>query len=136
MNDGETTEATPTKAVRAELASRMADMMAVIVGNDAARIGTFMGDEWVIIGSSGVSPRAEFLATIESGELSHSAMDQVGEATIQVHGDTALYIARVTNTATYQGQSFDSDEWTTSAFVRRDGSWQCVLVHLTSADTA
>lgn len=68
-----------------------------------------------------------------SGELTHSAMDRAGEARVRVYGDTAVFTARVTNTAHYGGRQFDADEWTTDVFVKRDGRWVCVLSHITPA---
>lgn len=102
-----------------------------IVSDDAERIGAFMADEWVIVSGSGVSAKEEFLSLVGSGQLTHSAMDRVGEPRVRVHGDTAVLTARVTNTAHYGGRRFEADEWTTDVFVRRNGRWSCVLSHIT-----
>ncbi|MFG1783270.1 DUF4440 domain-containing protein [Rhodococcus oryzae] len=51
----------------------------------------------------------------------------------RIYGDTAVFTARVTNTAHYAGQQFDADEWTSDLFVRRGGRWLCVLTHITAA---
>jgi len=112
------------------------DWAAAIVANDAERIGAFMADEWVIVSESGISPRERFLSLVESGELTHSAMDRIGPARIRIYGDTAILTARVTNTAHHGGRRFDADEWTTDVFVRRDGRWLCVLSHITPASPA
>ncbi|MEV6276570.1 nuclear transport factor 2 family protein [Nocardia sp. NPDC051832] len=101
-----------------------------VVSNDSARVAGFMADEWVIVSDSGITTRADFLELISSGELTHSAMDEVGEPLIQVYGDTAVYTARVTNTAHYQGERFDADEWTTDVFVRDARGWRCVRSHI------
>ncbi|MEU7205539.1 nuclear transport factor 2 family protein [Streptomyces sp. NPDC045470] len=119
--------------VRAQLITVAEDWAAAVVSNDAARIGRFMADEWVIVSASGVACREDFLAVVESGELTHSAMNLVNQARVRVYGDTAVFTGRVTNTAHYRGQSFDADEWTTDVFVKRDGRWLCVLSHITAA---
>ncbi|HEV7628195.1 MAG TPA: nuclear transport factor 2 family protein, partial [Streptomyces sp.] len=106
---------------------------AAIVSDDAARIGAFMAEEWVIVSPSGVSPRQDFLSVVESGELTHSAMDAVNRPRVRIYGDTAVLTARVTNTAHHGGRRFDADEWTTDVFVKRDGRWLCVLSHITPA---
>lgn len=122
---------------RAELAMIMDAWFAAIVANDAERIGAFMAEEWTIVSASGPASRERFLSLVASGELTHSAMDRVGEADVQMHGGTAVVTVRVTNTAHYGGRRFDADEWTTDVFVRRDGRWLCVLSHITTvADTA
>ncbi|MGP3684531.1 nuclear transport factor 2 family protein [Streptomyces sp. IBSNAI002] len=120
-------------AVHAQLTAVVKDWAAAIVSNDAARIAGFMADDWAIVSDSGISTKEQFLAFVESGELTHSAMDLISPPRIRVHGDTAVFTARATNTAHYAGRRFDADEWTTDVFVRRDGRWLCVLSHITAA---
>jgi ketosteroid isomerase-like protein len=102
-----------------------------IVSDDPARIASFMAEEWVIVSASGIDPKERFLSLVESGTLTHSAMDLRTEPRVRVYGDTAVVTARVTNTAHYQGERHDADEWTTDVFVRRQGRWLCVLSHIT-----
>ncbi|MFF9118859.1 nuclear transport factor 2 family protein [Streptomyces massasporeus] len=104
-----------------------------IVSDDPARIAGFMADEWVIVSASGIDPREKFLSLVASGALTHSAMDLRTDPRVRVHGDTALVTCRVTNTAHYEGERHDADEWTTDVFVRRQGRWLCVLSHITPA---
>jgi uncharacterized protein (TIGR02246 family) len=108
------------------------DWAKAIVSNDPERIAGFMADDWVIVSESGVTTRAQFMSLVESGELTHSAMDVVGDARIRVYGETAIFTARQTNTAHYAGNRFDADEWITDVFVRRDGRWLCALSHITA----
>jgi ketosteroid isomerase-like protein len=124
------------EAVHAQLAAIVEDWAAAIVSNDAARIAGFMADEWVIVAESGVGSKERFLSLVDSGELTHSAMNLVNQARIQVYGDAAVFTGRVTNTAHYQGRRFDADEWTSDVFVKRDGRWLCVLSHITAAAPA
>ncbi|MFJ7073201.1 nuclear transport factor 2 family protein [Streptomyces sp. NPDC098781] len=120
-------------AVRNELAARADDWAAAMLSNDPARIADFMAGDWAIVSESGVSTREEFLAHIESGDLTHSAFRIVGDPRVRVHGDSAVVTARITNTAHYRGERFDADEWTTDVFVRRGEHWLCVLSHITAA---
>jgi uncharacterized protein (TIGR02246 family) len=103
-----------------------------IVSNDAARIADFMDDDWVMVSESGVTTKEQFLSVVESGALTHSAMDRVGDARVRTYGDAALLTARITNTAHYEGRRFDADEWVTDVFVRRDDRWLCVLSQITA----
>lgn len=104
-----------------------------IVSNDAEQVGAFMAEEWVIVSDTGISPKEGFLSLVASGELTHSAMQLVGDARVRIYGDTAVLTGRVTNTAHYAGQRFEADEWTTDVFVRRRGRWLCVLSQITAA---
>ncbi len=123
----------PKDLSAAELIAVAEDWARAIVSNESERIAGFMADEWVIVSETGVSPKAEFLSVVESGVLTHSAMQAVSEYRVRLYGDTAVLTARVTNTAHYGGEQFDADEWTTDVFVRQDGRWRCVLSHITSA---
>jgi ketosteroid isomerase-like protein len=116
-----------------ELLSMANDWAAAIVSNDADRIAAFMADDWVIVSDSGVSPKERFLALVRSGQLTHSAMQLVGDARVRIYGDAAVVTGRVTNTAHYAGQRFEADEWTTDVFIQAEGRWLCVLSHITAA---
>ncbi|MGH3314341.1 MAG: nuclear transport factor 2 family protein [Streptomyces sp.] len=120
-------------AAASQVAAIVADWAAAIVSNDAARIAAFMADEWVMVSESGVTSKERFLSFVESGDLTHSAMDLINRARVKVYGDTAVFTGRVTNTAHYRDQRFDADEWTTDVFVKRDGRWLCVLSQITAA---
>lgn len=120
-------------ASTAGLTAAAHDWAAAMVSNDPAGIADFMADDWVIVSDSGISTREQFLALVESGDLTHSAFQIVGDPRVRVHGDSAVVTARVTNTAHYKGERFDADEWTTDVFVRRDDRWLCVLSHITAA---
>ena len=117
-----------------ELLAIAADWAEAMVSNDAARIGGFMADDWVIVSERGVSSKEHFLSFVESGALTHSAFDSVDDPRVKIYGDTAVITARVTNTAFFNGQRFDADEWTSDVFRRIDGKWLCVLSHITSAN--
>ncbi len=107
---------------------------AAIVGNDAAAIGGFATDDWVIVGTNGVTGREEFLRSIATGDLTHDRMEFSGDPRIRVHGETALVTSRIVNSGRYRGHPFTADEWTTDVLIRRNGRWLCALTHLTPAD--
>ena len=106
-----------------------------IVANDAGAIGRFMDDDWVIVSPTGVSDKRQFLSFVESGDLTHDAMDMIdGTARVRIYENVAVLTGRVTNTAHYKGEEFLADEWTTDVFVKRNGEWKCVLSHITPRD--
>lgn len=121
--------------VRQEILNLAEDWAKALVSNDAGSISCFMGDEWVIVGTNGITRKQDFLPFIESGELTHETMQLIGEARIQIYGDTAVLTGRVTNNGHFKGTPFSADEWTTDIFVRREGQWVCVLSHITPAET-
>ena len=101
-----------------------------MIANDADAIGSFMADEWVIVGPDGsVGEKGRFLELVRSGLLTHDVMT-TEDATIRVYGDTAVLIARGVSGGTYDGQQFRELERASNVFVKNGGQWRCVLTHL------
>src|SRR5688500_2691597 len=82
---------------------------AAIVANDADAIGSFMTNDWIMISERGVSSKEHFLSSVRSGQLTHIAMDLAELGTISIFGDTAIFAARVINTAQFGGQTFEAN---------------------------
>ncbi|MEK6373431.1 MAG: nuclear transport factor 2 family protein [Acidobacteriota bacterium] len=101
-----------------------------MVANDAEAIGSFMADDWTIIGSDGsVGDKATFLALVKSGALTHDVMT-TEDAIVRLYGNTAVVTARGVSGGQYQGQPFREVERTSCVFVREATRWRCVLTHL------
>lgn len=114
-----------------ELLNTCEEWAEAMVSNNADRIGSFMADDWLMVSGRGVSDKEHFLNFVRSGKLAHSAFEMVGEARVLDLGDSAAVVARIVNTAHFEGTRFDADEWTTDLFVRRGGRWLCVLSQIT-----
>ncbi|NUS42918.1 MAG: nuclear transport factor 2 family protein [Mycobacteriaceae bacterium] len=112
------------------------DWSAAIVANDAEEIAAFAMPSWVLVDpAGGPFPSANFLAMVRSGMLTHSEMTHdVRHAELVDH--SAVVISHCTNKGTWQHQPFESDEWSTNMFVRRDGKWLCAATALTPRDAA
>ncbi len=104
-----------------------------LTANDVEAIGSFMSEDWVIVGPDGVTAKHDFLPHVASGDLTHQAMDLVSEARIEIYGEVAVLTGRVTNNGHYKGTAFSADEWTTDVFRKEGETWLCVLSHITPA---
>ena len=103
-----------------------------MVSNDAALIGRYMTDDWIIVGSDGRSgDRASFLALIATGVLAHDEMTS-GDFTVRVYGDAAVLTARGISAGRYEGHPFREHEVSSNLFVRQDGTWKCAHTHLSA----
>jgi ketosteroid isomerase-like protein len=101
-----------------------------MITNDAAAIGRFMADDWVIIGSDGsVGGKGRFLSLVESGALTHEVMTSE-DVNIRIYGDTAVITSRGVSGGKYQGQPFREVERVSCVFVKDGEEWKCVLTHL------
>jgi ketosteroid isomerase-like protein len=117
-------------AAEDELREVTADWDRAMVTNDPEAIGSFMADDWTIIGPDGREDDKEaFLALVRAGTVTHDVMES-HDLRIRVYGDTAIVTARGVSGGRYRGQPFRLVERATSVFVRQQGRWQCVLTHL------
>jgi ketosteroid isomerase-like protein len=104
-----------------------------MIKNDAEKIGSFLADDWIIVDPDGtIIGKARFLSIIHSGVLTHQTMDSQ-DIRIRVYGTTAVVTALIWSKAKYEGREFSTRERATDVFVKRDGKWQCVITHLTTA---
>lgn len=117
-------------SVRSELLLVADEWDRAMVANDADAIGSFMADDWTIIGPDGsVGGKERFLALVRSGDLTHHTMT-TEDADVRIYGDTAVVTARGVSAGSYQGQPFHEVERSSSVFVKQSGRWRCVLTHL------
>lgn len=101
-----------------------------MIENDPQRIGQYMDDDWILVGSDGsIGEKAGFLSLVASGALSHDVMTSE-DLRVRVYGDTAVVVARGVSGGMFQGRPFRESERSSSVFVRRNGEWRCVLTHL------
>lgn len=101
-----------------------------MVANDADAIGSYMADDWIIVGPDGsVGDKATFLELVRSGALTHDVMES-HDLSVRVYGDTAVLTARGVSGGKYQGEPFYLVERASCVFVRQAGQWKCVLTHL------
>ena len=120
---------------RAELLDFSKRWDKAMITNNVTEIGKFMSDNWIIIGSSGITPKSSFLQMISSGILSHSRMDS-DEDNIIIYGNTGILVSRGTSAGKFNGQDFNLYEWSTSVFMKTGSKWLCVLTMLTPAKTS
>lgn len=105
-----------------------------MVDNNADAIGRYMADDWAIVGPDGsVNGKEHFLQLVRSGELTHDVMESL-ELDVRVYGEGAVVLARGISGGVYAGQPFYVIERASSVFIRQNGSWRCVLTHLSRLD--
>jgi ketosteroid isomerase-like protein len=103
-----------------------------IVSNDVDAISRFVSDDWLIIGADGRMVEGNvFLNSVRSGDLTHSLMAS-DEWRVRVYDDFAVVTARVKSGGQFRGDGFETTERSTSMYVKRNGTWQCVLTQLTA----
>lgn len=95
--------------------------------NDAEAISKLLSDDWMILEpTTGLLAKDKFLAAIKDGRLTHKKMKK---EVLQVkwHNEIAIVIARGKNEGQYLDKVFDSEQWVTNIYRRKDGDWLCVM---------
>ena len=101
-----------------------------MVANDPEAIGSFMDDDWAIVGPDGsVGGKERFLEIVRSGDLTHDVME-THEPEIRLYGNVAVVISRGVSGGAYRGEPFHLVERVSAVFMRREDHWSCVLTHL------
>lgn len=107
---------------------------AAIVENDVVKIGSFMAEEWVIVGTEGgITSKSNFLEYVKSGELFHNKMD-FEDVRVKTYRNTGVVTSKGTSAGTYRGEPFSYYEWSTNVYIKIDEHWRCVLTMLTPAE--
>jgi ketosteroid isomerase-like protein len=106
---------------------------AALIRNDAPRIATFMTDDWVYVGPTGSTPKADIIEWITSGRLTHHTMTVVGGQRLVLAAGTAVLTARKVSSGSWDGAPYTADEWISEVYVRTGEGWRCVLSHKTAA---
>jgi ketosteroid isomerase-like protein len=110
-----------------------AAMDEALITNDADLVASFMTDDWVYIGPTGATPKADIIGWIASGRLAHHSMAPVGGERVVRVGDVVLVTARKASSGTWDGVPYTADEWISDVYVQADGRWRCAFSQKTEA---
>jgi ketosteroid isomerase-like protein len=103
-----------------------------MVSNDVNLIAKLVSDDWLLVTPEvGPVTREAIFDAIQSGRLTHATMTKVA-LHARVMGDVAWVTGRGQNTGTFMGAPLAADEWITDVYEHHNGTWKCVLTHLTS----
>jgi ketosteroid isomerase-like protein len=119
--------------VEDEVRARSAAWDSALVRNDAPLVARFMTEDWVYVGPTGPTPKADVIGWIASGRLVHHTMVVAGGERVVPAGDTVLLTARKTSSGSWDGAPYEADEWISEVYVRTDNGWRCALSQKTVA---
>ncbi len=102
-----------------------------VISNRIDEIKKCITEDWILVDSQGgIIAQERFFNVLEQGLLAHFTMTKE-ILRVKVYGEIALVTGRGQNTGTWQGQSFEADEWVTDVYKKVNENWRCVLTHLT-----
>lgn len=105
-----------------------------LLANDAPAVAAFMADDWVFVGPTGITPKAEIIGHIASGRLTHTAFETIGDDRIVARRGLVLITVRRRTAGTWDGVPYTTDEWLSEVYERVDGRLVCVLSHKADAE--
>jgi ketosteroid isomerase-like protein len=106
------------------------EMAQAMLANDADRIGSYLTDDWAIVGGDGkLLDRSSFLNAVASGALTHDLM-KFDDWRVRVYDGCAVATSEAWSGGAYQGRPFATHERSTSFYVIQDGEWRCAFTHL------
>ena len=108
---------------------------AALIRNDAPLVASFMTDDWVYVGPTGATSKADIIGWIASGRLAHHTMTVIGGERVVPAADTVLLTARKVSSGTWDGTPYTADEWISEVYVQTDGAWRCAFSQKTAALT-
>jgi ketosteroid isomerase-like protein len=114
-------------STEAEILAISAAWDAALISNDATAVASFMTDDWVYVGPTGATPRADLIGWIATGRLAHHTMRKIGQPRVAVHGNTVIVTAHAASTGAWDGIAYAADEWISEVYVRQNGQWRCAL---------
>ena len=114
-------------SVESEVLAVSAARDAALVANDAESVASSMTEDWVYVGPTGATPKADIIGWIATGRLAHHTMRTIGPPRVAVHGDTVIVTAHKPSSGAWDGVAYTADEWISEVYVRLPEGWRCVL---------
>ena len=119
-----------SEADRAAILHLDDEYQAAVKRNDAATMSSHLGDDYVLISSSGkVYLKPDMLAEAKSGTITWEIQDDT-DRTVRFYGpDTAVLTGKLHEKGAQDGKPFDVWVAFSDLYVRRAGGWKYVYAH-------
>jgi ketosteroid isomerase-like protein len=114
-----------TKTVEQTLMQMERDWTDAVLKKDTAALGKILADDWVGLGPSGASTKAQSLAELKSGDMKVESQT-LGEMKVRVFGEVAIVTGSDDEKSSYKGKDTSGHYVWTDVFVKTKGQWQAV----------
>jgi hypothetical protein len=119
--------------VAEELVGLSHELVRAVQERDSERLESLLAAEFTLDGAAGVLDRDELLeaagGSYDIEDFSYLEIDP------EILGNTAVVVSRYRQTARFGGRDASGELRVTDVWIRRDGRWQIVRRHASSAQT-
>ena len=103
------------------------EWVTALVQRDARALERIMADDCVFAYPLEGDDKAQFIADVESGQLTVTQMTR-DHVSVRVYGQTAVLTCRDTTAWRYHGREIEGQYTTIHVYAEREGRWQMVTI--------
>jgi ketosteroid isomerase-like protein len=100
---------------------------------DATTAGKLLADDFMLTGMYGLFTKKQFLSLIGDRSNPLELLDYA-DMDVRMYGDVAVVISAIHEKARFAGKPYDLRGRRTAVWIRRNGSWTCVTIHVSQQE--
>jgi hypothetical protein len=106
-------------------------LMEATLKHDSGFLEKYLADDYMAIRNDGkLTTKVQEIENYKSGVTKYESIE-IREATVRIHGKTAIYNSLNSIKATINGKPFSGDVRNTRAWVKQNGKWKIVAFQAT-----
>jgi len=104
--------------------------------HDAGFLEKYLADDYIAIRNDGkLTTKVQEIENYKSGVTKYESIE-IREATVRIHGDTAIYNSLNSIKGAINGKPFSGDVRNTRVWVKQNGNWKIVTFQATQVAPA
>jgi hypothetical protein len=133
---GKQTAQSGGETVEQQIKALHAQLMEATLKHDPHFLEKYLADDYMAIRNDGkLTTKAQEIENYRSGATEYESIE-IREATVRIHGNTAIYNSLNFINATINGKPFSGDVRTTRVWVKQNGDWKIVAFQATQVAAA
>jgi ketosteroid isomerase-like protein len=122
--------------VEQQIKALHAQLMEATLKQDPGFLEKYLADDYMAIRNDGkVTTKVQEIENYKSGVTKYESIE-IREATVRIHGKTAIYNSLNSIKATINGKPFSGDVRNTRVWVKQNGNWKIVVFQATKVAPA
>ena len=122
--------------VEQQIKALHSQLMEATLKRDPGFLEKYLADDYIAIRNDGkLTTKVQEIENYKSGVTKYESIE-IREATVRIHGKTAIYNSLNSIKATINGEPFSGDVRNTRAWVKQNGKWKIVAFQATQVAPA